>query len=176
MKKSVFSILFAGALFLLYAEEGIEAVSAEDGVYTTITIKKFTFSYKVTGENLAVRVSCQTKGWISVGFNPVRKMKGGNFIVGYTDGGQGMVRDDYGNSPYSHKADTGSGGKNDILESSCTEEGNTTTLTFTIPLNSGDDRDVALAKGKNTTVILAAGKVDNLKKKHFTLARKKIIF
>ncbi len=176
MRKSMFCLFLAGALYISPAGENDEANIAQDESYTTITIKKFTFSYKTIEDNLAEKVSCPTKGWIAVGFNPIHKMKGGNFIVGYADGEKEIVWDEYGNSPYSHEADTLSGGKNDLLEYSCIEKGETTTLAFTIPLNSGDKRDVVLEKGKKITVILAAGKKDNLKKKHYTIAKTKVVF
>ena len=173
----IFIIIFA--FFTACSQEAGEEKQkpvAQEETYKTVTVKKFTFSYLVSDENLKVKVSYPTTGWISVGFNPIRKMKGGNFIVGYAAKGEAVVGDHFGDSPYSHKADTLQEGKNDIIESDCTEEKKITTLSFTIPLNSGDDKDVVLEKGKEAVIILAAGKKDSFKTKHFTLAKTKIAF
>jgi hypothetical protein len=145
--------------------------AAAEEEFKTVTVKKFVFSYLVSGENLKVKVSCPTSGWVSVGFNPTEKMKDANYIIGYSAKGTAFVDDQFGNSPYGHKSDTELGGKNDIVESACTEENGITTLTFTIPLNSGDVKDRVLEKGKEAIVIFGAGKKDDFKKKHFTRAK-----
>lgn len=164
-------------VIITFGQDTAEAVSAQtEEAFKTETVKTFIFSYLVSGENLKIKVSCPTKGWIGVGFNPVRKMKGANFIIGNSTKKGAFVDDQYGDSPYSHKSDTEDGGKNDILESTCTEDNGITSLTFTIPLNSGDEKDSVLEKGSEITVILAAGKKDDFKKKHSTLAKTKIVF
>lgn len=139
-------------------------------------VKKFTFSYKVEDNNLFARVSCTTKGWVAVAFKPTKKMKDANMVIGCNKNGIQIVEDHFGVSKFSHKADTLIGGKNNLLESSCTEENGVTTLSFTIPLNSNDEKDVELKIGEEIMVLFAAGKKDNFKTKHFIIAKQKILF
>lgn len=177
LKKILKKLLIVCTFFITTFGQDAEETKtvAQEESYKTVNVKKFVFSYLVADENLKVKVSYPTTGWIAVGFNPVRKMKGANFIFGYNLNGKAVVGDEYGDSPYSHKSDTLLNGKNNIIESTCTEENKTTTLSFTIPLNSGDTKDVILEKGKEITIVLSAGKKDNFKIKHFKLAKTKIV-
>jgi len=177
MKKCIISFIVAGLVLTLYADEqNTEGKVTPQKKFTTVTAKKFTFSYRIDEDNLVAKVSCPTKGWVAVGFDPVKKMKGANFIIGCNDNGNQIIVDNYGVKPIKHKADTLIGGKDDIIESSCFEENSITTLSFTIPLDSGDDKDVVINPGKEIKVIFAAGKKDNLKTKHTMLAKAMITF
>ena len=134
--------MIAALSFTAFGQETTEAKpaateekpAATEETYKTETVKKFVFSYLVVGDNLKVKVSCPTAGWVAVGFNPTKKMKDANFIIGYNAKGKAVVDDQFGDSPYGHKSDTELEGKNDIIESTCTEAAGITTLTFTIPL------------------------------------------
>jgi hypothetical protein len=176
-KKSILCIIVTLSFMLpAFSQDTTETKPAvHEETFKTETVKKFIFEYCVAGENLKIKVSCPTKGWVSVGFNPVKKMKGADFIIGCYKKKEALVDDQFGDSPYSHKSDIEAGGKNNILESTCTETAGITTLTFTIPLNSGDEKDSVLEKGKEITVILGAGKKDDFHSKHFTLAKTKIV-
>jgi hypothetical protein len=110
-------------------------------------------------------------GWIAVGFNPTSVMKQANMIVGYMNGTTGVVVDQYGDGMFSHKPDTALGGKNDIILSSVTRDSGTTTMSFTIPLDSGDKYDSKLVAGANVKLIFAAGKTDDITKKHSLQAK-----
>jgi hypothetical protein len=141
----------------------------------TIQVKDFTFVYKVDGPNLVASVSCPTSGWVAVGFNPSKIMKDANLIMGYADPEGPVIVDQFGSDTYKHQPDTSIGGRNDIIDANCVEENGMTTLSFTIPLSSGDSKDVVLQKNSKTKVIFAAGKEKDLKKKHYKTARTEII-
>lgn len=177
MKKFITWFFLICFVFFTYAEEGSDNTNiTAQSEFTTVTAKKFSFSYRTDEGNLVAKVSCPTKGWVAVGFNPSKKMKGANFIIGCYDNGKQIVADHFGISAVRHKADTLLGGKNDIVESSCTEKNDITTLSFTIPLDSGDEKDCKLIPGEKTKVIFAAGKKDNFKSKHFTIAKTTVVF
>ena len=127
------------------------------------------------GQNLHVIVSAETKGWVAVGFNPTNKMKDANIIIGYVKNGKLSIRDDYGVSVMSHKADTTLKGKNSILKSAGKEQNGITTLEFTIPLSSGDSFDRKLIAGNKYRVLLAYGKRDNFTSYHKYRAAVEII-
>jgi hypothetical protein len=141
------------------------------GEFIVVSVKKFQFSYKVENDRLVGRVSYPTNGWVAVGFNPVRAMMGANFIMGCVNDGKPFVSDEFGATEFSHSPDTAHGGKYDITDGNVITANGTTTLSFSIPLNSGDDKDVVLEKGKPIKVIFAAGKKPDLKTGHNALGK-----
>ena len=119
--------------------------------------KKITFSWKVAGDTLAVKIAAETKGWGAVGFNPSSKMKGADFVLGYVKNGKAKIRDDFGSSKTSHKPDKKLGGTSDVTLIGGEEVGGVTTIEFTIPLKSGDKKDSEIKVEGDTIVLLAYG-------------------
>jgi hypothetical protein len=152
--------------------------SAQDTTqgFKTITAWKFNFLYKIEGQNLIGQVSCETKGWLAIGFNPTKVMKNANIIIGYADSSTSVVVDQFGSGMFEHKTDTTIGGKNNIIDGKCTEENGITTLSFTILLDSGDPMDGKIVLGQKTKVIFACGKEDDINKKHVKNAKTEIVF
>lgn len=138
-----------------------ETVAAESA--PPVEAAKFTevpgpvsFAWAVDGENLHVKISAETTGWVAVGFNPETAMKGANFILGaVNDQGQVMITDHYGVGYTSHKEDTAIGGTSDISQVYGSEKDGVTEIGFTIPLDSGDMMDTPIDPAKQTTVLLA---------------------
>jgi len=160
MKKAIIAAMIAGFAFGAFAGDSTVTQGK------TISAGKFTFTYSSDGANLIASVSAPVAGWIAVGFNPTSVMKQANMIVGYMNGTTGVVVDQYGDGMFSHKPDTALGGKNDIILSSVTRDSGVTTMSFTIPLDSGDKYDSKLIAGEKVKLIFAAGKTDDIAKKH----------
>ena len=118
-----------------------------------------TLEYRVTddSQSLEVKVTANTTGWVSAGFNPTTVMRNANIIIGYVSGTTASIRDDYGVSNTSHASDVGLGGTSDVTLIGGTESGGSTMLHFSIPLNSGDQYDRELQIGQSYPVILARG-------------------
>lgn len=169
-------LLFLLFILFVFSYAQDEKEKSQEPEFKMVTVKDFIFDYKVENDNLIAKVSYPTEGWVAIGFNSTKKMKDANFIIGCNRDGEEIVADHFGINPVSHKADTLIGGTNDLIESSCTEEEGRTTLSFTIPLNSGDEKDGVLKKGKENKVIFAAGRKDDLGTKHSALAREMIKF
>ncbi len=94
-------------------------------------------------------------GYLAIGFDPVSRMQGANFILGAVVDGQTVVRDDYGTGAVAHSADVANGGTHDIIAAAGCEAGGKTYLEFSIPLDSGDAMDKPLAPGGTYKVIIA---------------------
>jgi hypothetical protein len=94
-------------------------------------------------------------GYLAIGFDPVNRMEGANFILGAVTGGRVVVRDDYGSGPVAHSADTVNGGTSDILEAAGCEANGKTYLEFVIPLDSRDPMDRELVPGATYKVLIA---------------------
>lgn len=145
----------------------ISGPAVADDYAHKITDKKVHFEWTVKGTSIDIRISAPTTGWVGIGFNPSEMMKDANFIVGYVKDGTAEVRDDYGKTNRTHESDTKDGGTDNVTAVSGNEANGTTTLSFTIPLNSGDSKDRPLDVNGDTTVLLAYGSGrDGFKSRH----------
>jgi len=104
---------------------------------------------------LRVGLDAPGTGYVSIGFDPDRRMEGANFILGYVDDGAAYFRDDFGTESTAHMADVDRGGTADIVSYAGTEWTDQTILEFIIPLDSGDDTDKPLVPGGKYPVLLA---------------------
>jgi len=129
--------------------------------FQTVTSSGITLEFKLDSDNLHCKLSAATSGWVAVGFNPSQQMKDANFIIGYVEGGNGFIRDDFGVSNTVHESDLSLGGSDDITLLSSSEAGGTTKLEFLMPLNSGDSYDRTMEVGQNYPLILAKGSSDD---------------
>ncbi|MDD2463774.1 MAG: DOMON domain-containing protein [Desulfobulbus sp.] len=148
------SLLFAGSLYA--------------GTYQhSLSIDKMSFDWSVVGDTLAVKVTAPTTGWVGIGFNPSDMMKDANIILGYVKDGKVEISDDFGVGVTAHAPDDRKGGTSNVTVVGGSEVGNTTTLEFTIPLKSGDDKDGVIDPNADTKVMFAYGPDrDSLKMKH----------
>ncbi len=141
----------------------------------SVVSKKMTFDWSVEGDMLAIKLTAPTKGWVAIGFNPSKKMKDANIIIGYVKNGKVSIFDEFGTHPTKHGKDSKKGGSDNITVVGGSEEGKTTTIEFKIPINSGDTLDGKLDVNGETTVILAYGPDrDSVRIKH-TYHDKKIV-
>jgi hypothetical protein len=162
----IFLVLFYCATWCGDTAGQVSAPAQAITEFATVKAGKFVFLYRVDGPNLVAKVSYPTAGWVGVGFNPVKMMMGANFILGTIVEGKAVVSDEFGDSKYSHVPDSTQGGKNDIIGGDVVMDKALMTMSFTIPLSSGDTKDAVLEKGKKITVLFAAGKKPGLKSKH----------
>lgn len=139
--------------------------SAMDG-YQTATAVGVTVQWQVVEDMLNVQISAETTGWVAVGFDPSNKMKDANILIGYVSNGEVMLRDDYGTGQVRHGSDIENGGTSDLSNVEGEELDGTTTIRFTIPLDSGDPLDKPLAKGESYRMIVAQGSRDDYGSMH----------
>ncbi len=123
-----------------------------------ITVQKISFSWKIVGPAIHIKLSAQTKGWVGIGFNPSYMMKGARFVLGYVKNGKTVITDQFGTGDTHHDLVGKLGGKSDVAVVGGKEEGGVTTLEFSLPLVPTD-----ATGGKNidptamTSVLLAYG-------------------
>ena len=132
-----------------------------------LTDKNMTFAWKVDGDNLAIKISAKTEGWVGIGFNPSKQMKDANFVLGYVKKGTAKIIDEFGDSDNTHKSDKKLGGTVDATLVAGVEEGGVTTLEFTVPTQSEDKSDTKIDVNGDTIVLLSYGAGrDSFKTKH----------
>jgi hypothetical protein len=132
-----------------------------------ITAKKVTFEWKIENTSLNIQLSASTTGWVGIGFNPGNMMKDANIILAYVKKGKVKAADHFGISDTRHSKDSKLGGGKHISGISGKEENGITTVSFTIPLDSGDPKDKPVKVDGDTKVILACGAGrDSFRSKH----------
>jgi hypothetical protein len=156
MRLLLTGILILTSALLTAGGSSETAPAVPDGMVTVG--KTMAFSWKLSEpDSVEFTIHAATTGWISIGFNPSSRMRDASYVIGYVKGGEGFIRDDFGTGSTSHTADTGLGGTNDVRLISGKEENGTTTLVFTIPLDSGDRYDTILTRGATVRVLMARG-------------------
>lgn len=156
-------VLVSALLLLCFMGTNLWAVDYDH----TLDAKKMSFSWKVDGEKLHVKISAETEGWVGIGFNPSSAMKDANFVLGYVKDGEVKLSDEFGTSNTGHDTDTKLGGTEDVEVLGGTEDKGMTTIEFAIPLKSADTKDGAIEVDGDTLVLLAYGSGrKSLKSKH----------
>ncbi len=116
----------------------------------------FMLKWRVQDSNLEVELTGPSTGWVAVGFAGSYLMHDSNIIIGYVSGSSVNIRDDFGVDSNTHVSDTDlQGGEQNVSGKSGSEASGTTTIFFTIPLNSGDLYDNALSEGQSYNIVFA---------------------
>jgi hypothetical protein len=166
MKRFLFALVIALFWFNVIAAPDSTAIAEKPVQLKTVKAGKFTFSYTIDGKNLKGSVSVKTNGWVAIGFNPKNVMKDANIIIGTLVDGKPFLSDDFGDELFSHRPDTSIGGTYNILAGDFRQESGIATMTFTIPLDSGDPKDAKLVPGQKVKLIFSTGATFDIKKKH----------
>lgn len=133
----------------------------------TIELDRMSFSWTLDGKDIHIRLKAETKGWVAVGFNPKRAMAGANFIIGYVKRREVKIQDEFGIRLNDHIRDVINQGENNVTNVSGRESRGETTISFTIPLDSGDKNDTKIDPDSINKVLLAFGtQRDNFHTKH----------
>ncbi|MHB1355969.1 MAG: DOMON domain-containing protein [Anaerolineae bacterium] len=114
-------------------------------------------SWRNDTQFLYIAIQAKTTGWLAVAVSPQGTMMGSNYLIGVVSGDKTQIEDQFGNSSRSHVLDTSLGGTSDIIASGGSLQGGVTTWEAQIPLDSGDQYDIALKPGQTVTIILAYG-------------------
>ncbi len=147
---------------------GPSSTEVDDQGFLTLSSNGFVLKYKVEGVELHCKLTSQTSGWVSVGFNPSSMMKDANYIIGYVSGSNAFIRDDFGVSNTVHQSDVSLGGTSNLTLIGGTENASSTTLEFKIPLNSGDPYDQVLLLDHSYPVVFAQGNSDDFTSSHYS--------
>lgn len=119
-------------------------------------------------KNAYISIKAKTSGWVAVGFNPTSRMENADMIIGSVQDGNVTVIDQFSTGIYGpHSPDIELGGTDDIIEFGGREEGGFTIIEFSRPLDTGDQYDNVLARGK-VEIIWSYGANDDIERQHIT--------
>jgi hypothetical protein len=128
----------------------------------------FILTWKTEGDKLIATLSAETTGWIAFGIGATSVMKNANIIMLWVDDEMGiaMAEDHFGNGKFKHREDISLGGSQEVQILSGKQTETLTEITFSIPLDSGDEFDKVLTRGQSYRLLLATNKSDNISWKH----------
>jgi len=131
-----------------------------------IEIKEMVFAWTLAEDQIHVKLSAKTTGWVGIGFSPEKAMQGANIIIGAVQNGKFKVQDHYGSRKTGHKSDEKLGGESHILNPGGTQENGITTITFSLPLSTKDKWDKEIKKGRNIIMFAYSRGKDSFKTGH----------
>jgi len=154
MKK--YCAISAALIALLALSAACEDNPFDPNAWKTKSHDGFVLKWRVQGSSLEVELKGPSTGWIAVGFAGSYMMHDSNIIIGYVNGSSVSIRDDFGVDSNTHVSDSDlQGGEQNVSGKSGSEGSGTTTIFFTIPLDSGDLYDNALSEGQSYNIVFA---------------------
>ncbi len=128
---------------------------------------RFKVYWKTDGEYLYMALVGKTKGWVAIGFEPTKRMKDADMVIGWVKDGKATVIDAYSTGETGpHPPDEKLGGRNDILSYGGSEKSGVTTIEFKRKLSTGDKYDKDLKLRTKIAFIFAMADEDMFTKKH----------
>lgn len=117
--------------------------------------------WTIEADSIYFGLRAPTRGWLAIGWDPTGPiMQGEDILIGYIRGKELFLQDYYATTSVSHANDVSLGGRDDVLESSGTEDEQFTTIEFRRKLDTGDRFDRSITNGPHT-VQLAFGPDDD---------------
>jgi hypothetical protein len=122
----------------------------------------YTVHWNNDAELLTMALEAEAEGWVSIGFEPTSRMNEADIVLGWVEGSQVTVQDQFSIGPTGpHPPDAELGGTNDLLEVGGSEKDGTTVIEFSRKLDTGDAYDRALSPGQTVDIIWALSSSDD---------------
>jgi uncharacterized membrane protein len=151
-------IVFGGATKATEAPQapaGTAAVNPEG--FKELVQDGYTLNWKFHDGQIDVKVTYATDGWVGVGFGKTGTMEGSHIILGFVLDGKATVADHFGYAHDKHGPQDKVGGKDSLTARDGKFADGKTTISFTMPTNTGNPKDPVLVEGESYKVIMANG-------------------
>jgi hypothetical protein len=125
-----------------------------------VTAAGVDFQWTIEGPVMHAKMSARTLGWVAVGFNRRKELKGTRLVMGNVREGKVMVEEHIADPPQ-HGPKTAIGGRSGVLAQSGAELDGVTSIEFTLTLDTGDEF-VPLEQGEVYFTTLAWSHEDDL--------------
>jgi uncharacterized membrane protein len=150
-------IVFGGSPKAAQASPAAGTAPVNADGFKELTQEGYTLAWKIHDQAIDVRVSYQTNGWVGFGIGKTGTMEGSHIVLGFVLDGKATVADHFGYAHDSHGPQEKVGGKDSLTARGGTYADSKTTITFSMPLNTGNPKDPVLVEGETYRVILANG-------------------
>jgi hypothetical protein len=113
--------------------------------------------WTIAGDSIYFGLKAPATGWLAIGWDPTGPiMEGEDIVLGYIRGKELFLQDYFANSSVTHANDVSLGGRDDVLESSGSEDQQSTTVEFRRRLDTGDRFDRPITPGPHTVQLAYA--------------------
>ena len=151
MKKKIFFLSIAlGMIFSAY-------LGAMDYQHK-LEAKNMDVFWTLEKDQIHVKLSASTTGWVAIGFDPEKAMQGADIIIGAVKNGKVRIEDHYGDRKRGHSKDKKLGGENHVLNPWGQETDGVTTISFSLLLDSKDKWDKPINPEGTSRVMIAYGR------------------
>ena len=133
---------------------------------------KMVFEYQMENDSLAINIKAPTKGWLGVGFNAKNDIVGSDLLQFSVRNKKAICSDQFVVGFQDHPEDAVLGGSSNISLLDAQEKNGWTSISFKIPLYSGDRFDFQHQSGKDCWLILAYSLDDDFN--HHSVMRKHV--
>lgn len=140
------------------APSGAKGVNAEG--FKELNQDGYHLAWRIHDKAIDVKVSYATNGWVGFGIGQTGTMEGSHIVLGFALDGKATVVDQFGYAKDRHGPQAKVGGKDSLTARDAVFADGTTTLSFSMPLNTGNPQDPVLVEGETYEVILANGGQD----------------
>jgi len=141
------------------AGAGAVATTTADG-FKEVKQQGYTLDWKIHDNVIDVKLGFETNGWVGFGIGKTGMMEGSHIILGFVLDGKATVVDHFGYAKDKHGPQDKVGGKDTLTARDATFAGGITTISFTMPLSTGNPKDPVLMAGEAYKIILANGGQD----------------
>ncbi|OFX27446.1 MAG: hypothetical protein A2Z07_00740 [Armatimonadetes bacterium RBG_16_67_12] len=113
--------------------------------------------WTIEGDSIYIGLRAPTTGWLAIGWDPSGPiMEGEDILIGYIRGKELYLQDYFANTSVTHANDVSLGGRDDVLESSGSEDQESTTIEFRRRLDTGDKFDRPITRASHTVQLAYA--------------------
>ena len=132
-----------------------------------LTAENMTVQWRVDQTMIHLKLTAPTQGWVSIGFGPEDAMKGADIIIGAVKKGKVKIVDHYGDKKRGHASDKKLGGKDHVLNPQGSEADGTTSIWFSLSLDSDEKWDKSIDVTRMYPIMLAYGSgADSFRRGH----------
>lgn len=113
--------------------------------------------WTIEGDSIDIGLRAPTRGWLAIGWDPSGPiMYGEDILIGYIRGKELFLQDYFASTSVMHANDVSLGGRDDVLESSGSEDQQSTTIEFRRRLETDDRFDRPITRAPHTVQLAYA--------------------
>ena len=117
--------------------------------------------WEVKGDKISFELSAPEHGWVAIGFNDGKELKGTHLIMATVKDGKAIALDYYIHAPGKYQPITELGGKGIVRDVDGDEGFSGTQIRFTLPLNHDAQYYLPLQEGKEYHLLMAYSMEDD---------------
>tara|TARA_R110000850_G_scaffold84412_3_gene181173 strand:+ start:318 stop:830 length:513 start_codon:yes stop_codon:yes gene_type:complete len=158
--------------YLLLAMIGCTPLVPNNSWPNTIQKNGMTVNWKHQGDRVFFEMSAPTNGWVAIGLNPDEGITGTYLLMGRVVNGKAELVEHYTIAPGNYQPIESLGGEIAVKDIDGEETGNSTTIRFSLPVETGSKYQTPLTQSLEYNMLIAFSRDDDFK--HHSMMRTSI--